>query len=791
MFRNYLKTALRNLLRNPLYTLINICGLTIGITCSLLILIYIKHEFSYDRFHQKKDQLQRLVFEFATPEGRTLSPQMTAPVGPAMVEAFPEVVRSTRFSNREDGYFTYQEKAYREEGLLYADSSLFRMFSFELLAGDPNTALAAPYSVVLGEETALRIFGENDPLGETIRWNNKDDLVITGVVKAPPANSHLQFSSLISFSSRYRDRRMHMDWNGGMQYHHYLELLPGTDEDVLAAKFPDFMHENINYIYEKSGASINAFLQPIEKIHLRSGCTGEIGPTGSMGNIYIYAAIAIFVLFIACINFMNLTTAMATKRAKEVGMRKVFGAAKTNLVRQFLGESMVMSLIGLVIALVLIEILLPVFGKMVSRQLVLYQWSNLDLLLGIPILVLLVGLLAGSYPAFYLSGFKPVSVLKGLFKGQKGYAGVRNSLVLVQFAISIVLIICTLVIFAQLGFIRSKDLGFNKDNIMVLVFTSDSFKQQYQRLKDALSRIPDVISSSATSEIPGGGFTANGYRPEGFDNFIMFNKVAVDYDFITTLGLQVTSGRSFSEDFSTDREAYLVNEALARQLAWEDPVGKTISRGGDHMVIGMVRDFHFAPVHEEIGSLIFDMNPYTGGYEYLLVRFRTDNLPGLITDIRKAWEGIDPNEPFEYQFMDDVFGQVYREEQRMGSILLYFAIMAIVIACMGLFGLALFNTEQRTREIGIRKVFGSSVSGVILLLSGRFSRWVLLANLLAWPVAYLIVREYMKMYAYKINLPVWIFFLSAAGVYLLALLTISLQSYKAGITNPGDALRYE
>ncbi len=790
MFRNYLTTALRNLLRSPLYTLINIFGLSIGITCSLLILIFIKHEFSFDRFHQKKDQLYRIVFEFVTPDGATITPQMTAPVGPEMVEAFPEVVSSTRFSYREDGYISYQNKAYREEGLFYADSSLFSMFSFDLIAGDPNTALATPYSVILGEETARRIFGDKDPLGETIRWNNRDDLMITGVVKAPPANSHLQFSSLISFSSRYQDKRYYMDWNGGMTYYHYLELVPGADVEALEAKFPDFMYEHINHLMESSGASINASLQPIEKIHLRSGFSGEIGPTGSMPNIYIYAAIAIFILFIACINFMNLTTAMATKRAKEVGMRKVFGAARTNLIGQFLGESMVMSVIGLVIALILIEILLPTFGRIVNRQLDLYQWANIDLLLGIPIFVLCVGLLAGSYPAFYLSAFKPVRVMKGLFKGQKNYSGVRNSLVLIQFAISIVLIICTMVIYAQLGFIRSKDLGFNKDNMLVLGFTSESFKQQYERLKESLSRIPEVISSSATSEVPGGGFTRNGYRPEGYDRFIFFNKVAVDFDYIRTVGLQVMSGRDFSRDFPTDREAYMINETLARQLNWQDPVGRTIYRGKDHMVIGVVKDFHFAPVHQEIGPLIFDMHPYLG-YDYLLVRFRTGNLPALISDIRKAWEEIDSNEPFEYRFMDEVFGEVYRAEQRMSSMLLYFAILAIVIACMGLFGLALFNTEQRTREIGIRKVFGSSVSGVVLLLSGKFSRWVLLANLLAWPVAFLIVRKYMQMYAYKINLPVWIFFLTAAGVYLIALLTISLQSYKAGITNPGDALRYE
>jgi putative ABC transport system permease protein len=347
------------------------------------------------------------------------------------------------------------------------------------------------------------------------------------------------------------------------------------------------------------------------------------------------------------------------------------------------------------------------------------------------------------------------------------------------------------VIYAQLGFIRSKDLGYNQDNILILNFTSESFKQKYEQLKDALSGIPDVISSSATSQVPGEGFTSNGYRPEGYDRSIMFNKVAVDYDYIRTIGLQVTNGRAFSEDITTDREAYLINEALAQQLDWTYPVGKAIYRGRmDHTVIGVVKDFHFAPVHQEIGALIFDMNPYLG-YDHLLVRFRTTNLAGLISDIQQAWQKIDPNEPFEYHFMDEVFDSAYRTEQRMSSMLLYFAILAIVIACMGLFGLALFNTEQRTREIGVRKVFGSSVSGVVFLISSKFSRWVLLANILAWPVAYLIVRKYMQMYAYKINLPVWIFFLAAAGVYLVAILTISLQSYRAGVSNPGDALRYE
>ncbi len=790
MLRNYIITALRNLLRNPVYALINVFGLSIGIACSLLILIFIKHEISYERFHEKKDDLYRMVFELIAPDFRASSPQMTAPVAPDMAAEFPEVIHATRITGYRDGYFTYQNKAFKSERVLYADSSFFRMFSYHLLVGNPETVLCEPFSLVINEETAKTIFGEENPVGKVLRWNNKDDLIITGIVQSPPVNSHLQFTSLISFSSLYQDDRLYMDWNGGMQYYHYVELKPGISEESIEAKLPDFMYRHINYIYEKTNGSINATLQPLPDIHLKSGYAGEIGVVGSMSSIYIYSAIALFILFIACINFMNLTTAKSTRRAKEVGMRKVLGAARNSLIGQFLGESVIMSIIGLILALVLIEVLLPEFSKIVNRELELYQLRNLDLIIGIPLFIIIVGMLAGSYPAFYLSAFRPVSVLRGIFSGQKGNSGFRNILVLVQFAISLVLIICTLVIYTQLKYIKSKDVGYQKENILVLYFTSENFKNKYEILKDNLINIPGVISSSATSEIPGRGFTRNGYRPEGYDQFLMFNAVDVDDDYIQTMGLQVLQGRGFSREFLTDKDAYLINETLAKELNWENPLEKSIYRGGDHQVIGVVKDFHFASLHEEIGPLIFHMNPYLG-YDFLLVRFATDHLNGLINQIRLAWEKIDPNEPFEYFFLDDAFNEMYQAERKMSSILLYIAIMAVIIACMGLFGLALYGTEQRTKEIGVRKVFGSTVARVVFHLTGNFTRWVLLANILAWPVAYLIIRKYMQMYAYRIELPVWVFFFTALAAYLIALVTISFQSIKAGTTNPAEALRYE
>ena len=790
MFRNYFITAIRNLLRNPIYALINIFGLSIGITCSLLILIFIKNEISYDKFHEKKDDLYRMVFEMVNPDSRIISPQMTAPPAPAMMEEFPEVEATTRITGYRNGYFTYQNKSYKSDGVIYADSLFFEMFSFHLILGDPGTALKEPFTLVLNEKTAKNIFGKENPIGKVLRWNNKDDLLITGVVKSPPENSHLQFTSLISFSSLYEDKRLYMDWNGGMQYYHYIELLPGTSKEIIESRLPDFMNRHINYMFEGSGFSINASLQPVLDIHLKSGYIGEIGMTGSMSNIYIYSAIALFILLIACINFMNLTTAKSTRRAREIGLRKILGAERESLIGQFLGESVIMSLVGLIIALILIEILLPEFNNMVNRELDLYQVRNLDLIIGIPLFVIIIGILAGSYPAFIMSAFTPVNVLKGTILGQKGSSGFRNILVLVQFAISLVLIICTLVIYAQLGYIKSKDVGYQKENIIVLHFTSENFSDKYMILKEGLENIPGVINSSATSEIPGTGFTSNGYRPEGYDRWLMFNAVDVDFDYIQTMGLQVLQGRGFSTEYPTDRNAYLINETLARELNWENPTGMTIEREGVHTIIGMVRDFHFASLHQEIGPLIFTMKPYMG-YDFLLVRFKTENLNSLINSIRKVWEQIDPNEPFEYSFLDNVFNEMYRSEQKLSSMLLYIAILAIIIACMGLFGLALYSTEQRTKEIGVRKVFGSTVSKVVFLLTGKFTRWVLLANLLAWPVAYIIIRKYMQMYAYKIDLPVWIFFVTALGTYLIALITISYQSVKAGTTNPAKTLRYE
>ena len=789
MYRNYFKVALRNILRNKTFSVINISGLAIGITCCILILLYIQNELSFDRFHDKADNIYRVGMEMIGPEGSDRGSQTTAAVGPTMVNDFPEILETVRF-NSINGYLNFKDKNYFVQDILYTDSTIFKVFSFELIIGNPGKALSDPYSIVLTEETAEKIFGKENPVGKFIRLNNKEDLTITGIVKSPPENSHIQFNSLISFSSLYEDSRLRMDWNGGWRYYTYIELMDGFPVKELEEKIPDFMYKYINKKYEQLGYSLHPIFEPLKRIYLYSDLGAGPGPSGSLSNIYIFSAIAFFILMIACINFMNLTTAQSAGRAREVGIRKVIGAGRKQLIRQFLGESVLLSFIGLIIALILIEIVIPGYNNLIGRKISLYGISAWWLIFGIPLFILIVGVLAGSYPSFYLSSFQPLKVIKGIFTSGSGKSGLRNTLVIFQFIISIVLIICTGTIYNQLNYIRNKEPGFDKENIVILPLVSDETRGNNEIIKTAFKSIPDIIEVSASSDYPGHGFTRNGYLPEGFEEPIMIHVVDVDYDFIKTVGLEILKGRSFSREFSSDPKAYLINETCAKHLGWGEPIAKIISRGGDHQVIGLVKDFHFASLYHKIEPLIFTMKPYMG-YSYLSVRINSGNINTTLNQLKKQWEKVVPGEAFDYIFLDESFNRVYRAEQQFGKILLYFAILTIIIACLGLFGLASFSTERRTKEIGIRKVMGSSVSGVVILLSREFTRWVLIANIVAWPVAYYGIKKWLQNFEYRIDFPVWIFFATALLVFLIAIFTVSYQAVKAARANPVDALKYE
>lgn len=789
MIRNYLKVTLRNLLRNPVFNLINILSLTIGIVCSILIILYISHELSYDRFHKNGTWIYRVAMEMTDAEGSRKTGNTTAAVGPSFLEEIPEVEQMTRLRYPVDGYYHYDGRQFYDQAIVYADSSLLKIFSFQLTSGNPETILHEPYTVVLTEETAGRIFGDLDPIGQQIVLNNENYLV-TGIIQAPPPKSHIRFTSLISFSTLYKDSRFYMDWNGGWQYFTYIKLHEGADIEQVNEKMPDFMYRHINHIYEQAGASLMPIFQPLFKIHMNPEIGSGFEPGGNPTSLLIYSAIALFILFLASINFMNLSTARATKRAKEVGIRKVVGAHRGKIILQFLSESIILSLIGLILALILIEIILPRFNIIISRDLSLYSASNWKLLLFLPLLVIIIGLLSGSYPSFYTSAFQPTRMIKGDSVPSKGNPRIRNILVLLQFFISTVLIISTLVIYFQIGFMKNKDVGYARENMIVIPMVDEETRNRYQAIKAELSTLPEVLSISASSDYPGHGITSNGYLPEGFEEYIMINVLDVDFDFLETYGLEVVSGRGFSEGFPADKNDYLINEKLAERLGWEDPVGKTIFRGSDHTVIGVVKDFNFASLHEEIKPLIFSMSPYMG-YHYLSLSLGKNNLQKSIQDIGEIWAKQVPGTDFNYFFLDDEFDRVYRSELQFRETLIYFTFLAILIACMGLFGLASFTTGQRTKEIGIRKVMGASGGRIMSSFAMQFTKWVVLANLVAWPVAYIIMKKWLQNFNYRIDFPIWILIITTLAISLIAVLTISFHALKVANTQPAKTLKYE
>lgn len=789
MIRNYLKVTLRNLLRNPVYNLINILSLTIGIVCTVLIILYITHEISYDRFHENGKWIYRVAMEMTDAEGSRKTGNTTAAVGPSFLEEIPEVEQMVRLRYPVDGYYHFDGNQYYDPAIVYADSSLLQLFSFRLISGNPETILREPYSLVLTEETASKIFGDKNPVGQQVVLN-EENYMVTGIIQAPPEKSHIRFTSLISFSTLYKDSRFYMDWNGGWQYFTYIKLHEGADIEQVKERMKDFMYRHINYIYEPAGASLQPLFQPLFKIHMNPEIGDGFGPGGSPSSLLIYSAIALFILFLASINFMNLSTARATTRAKEVGIRKVVGAHRSKIIWQFLSESIVLSLVGMIFALILVEIILPKFNIIISRDLSLYTASNWKILLFLPLLVIIIGFLSGSYPSFYTSAFQPTRIIKGDTGPSKGNPRVRNTLVILQFFISTVLIISTLVIYFQIGYMKNKDVGYDKESVIIIPMVDEATRNRYQVIKTELLALPDVLRVSASSDYPGHGITSNGYLPEGFEEYQMISVLDVDYDFLETYGLEVVAGRGFSEAFPADKNNYLINEKLAERLGWEDPLGKTIFRGTDHTVIGVVKDFIFASLHEEIKPLIFSMSPYMG-YRYLSLSIAKSNLQKSIQDIQGIWEKQVSGSDFTYFFLDDEFDRVYRSELQFRETLIYFTILAILIACMGLFGLASFATAQRTKEIGIRKVMGASSGWIMGSFAIQFTKWVILANLVAWPVAYIIMKKWLQNFNYRIDFPIWVLVITAVGISMVAILTISFHALKVANTQPAKTLKYE
>ncbi len=810
MLRNYLKTALRNLRKHAGYTLINLVGLAAGLACCLLIVLFVLDELSYDRFHDQADRIYRIYFSSSRASGTEMQAPLTpAAMTAALVEEFPEVEAATRILGfRGQRTVRYEDRSFVEEGIYYVDSTFFDVFSFPVRRGRPQAAFAAPNRVALTEQAARKYFGDEDPINKTLVFSDTAFYQVVGIVADAPPNSHFQFDFLVSMPSLWSHPAFRDDDWISDNFYAYLLLRQGADPAALEAKLLDLvarragaqMQEFLGYSFDDflAQSRLTYFLQPLLDIHLRSHLQYELWPNGDVAYVYLFTAIAVFILLIACINFMNLATARSAGRALEVGVRKALGAQRAQLVRQFLSESMLLAFGAMLLAVVLAAALLPVFNALAHKALtvaVLFRPSVLLAMLG---LVLGVGLLAGGYPAFFLSRFQPVTALKGAAQTGLQRSWLRNGLVIFQFAISIGLIVGTAVVFNQLHYARTKHLGFDCEHVVVIRRVHE-LGAAVEPFKQALLDDPRVVRAARAHATPGGTFGYQSFLPEGWDD----NKTAhmtplfTDHDLVETLRLEVVDGRDFSRSLSTDSSAFLINEAAVRMLGWETPVGKRLTMPGatgqedtrTGEVIGVVADFHYASLHDEIAPMALLIYPRP--LPALAVRLQPDDLPRTLAFLEATWRRFQPGKPFQYTFLDDDFDALYRADERLAQIFTAFALFAVLIACLGLFGLASFTAAQRRKEIGVRKVMGATVSQIVLLLSKDFTKLVLAAFVLAAPPAYFAMRRWLDAFAYRVDLSWLIFLLAGLLALLVALLTVSYQSVKAALADPVESLRYE
>jgi putative ABC transport system permease protein len=786
---NYLKTAWRKMKGQKGVSFINVAGLAVGLACALLVIVYARHELSYDRAHANRDRIFRLAtgVRGASYEGIAKVP---GPWGPAVLKDLPEVRQVTRFVFVNETLVARGDVRSYESGGLYADPSVFEVFTFPLLAGDPATALEAPGSVVVTESFARKYFGDEDPMGRPLTFNVKDEYVVRGVMADVPPNSHFTFDFLVSLTTYKNPNREDWHWQ---QFYTYLLLRDGASPGDVAAKVPGVLGRNMA---ADRAAAYTPFLQPLTDIHLRSNLFREMEPNSDIATVTLFSAVAFFVLLVACFNFMNLTTARALTRAKEVGVRKAAGAGRRQLAAQFLGESALVGLIALAVAVLAAGLALPAFGALMGRPLALpgpAAWRFWLTLVG---LALVAGGASGLYPAVVLSAFRPADALKGRSVGPKRQ-GLRRALVTTQFAISIVLIIATGVVTRQLDYVRTRRLGFNPAQLVVIPLRDEATRTAADALKREFLKDPRVLAASASANLPGGSDWGMPYEPEGFpkDQVPPMRILAVDQDFVETYELKVAAGRDFSGDHASDATgAFLINEEAARALGWADPIGRTITlpaaERSNAPVIGVLEDFHFRSLKERIGPVLLFVPP-PDWFTVLTVRIGAGDIRETMAAIERAWSAFDPVHPFAYSFMDERFARLYASEERMGRLLGDAAGLAVLVGCLGLFGLAAFSAEQRTKEIGIRKVLGASVWSVVRLLSVEVLVLVGLANLIAWPAALFAMRGWLQRFAYRAPIRPVVFMISALLAMAIALLTVSWQSVKAGLANPIDSLRDE
>ena len=801
MWKNYLKTTLRNFKRQKTQSTINILGLAIGLTCCILIILFVRDELSFDKFHENHDRIYRVTRRWLNEDGAvSLHLGFVAPpIGPLLKNDFPEIEHAVRMIGTGGMLVSHGDTYFEEDRFFFAEENVFEVFSLNIIKGDPATALTDPLTVVITEEMAQKYFGSDDPIGSTMRVEAQGqaaDLKVTGVIEPLPHNSHFHADFLASFKTYEAivgDEEM-QSWVSN-NYATYLLLEENYDSNVLKEQLNPFIDRHMG---EEMSQQTQLVLQPLTDIHLHSHLDSEIESNSDITYVYLFSVIAFFVLMIAVINFMNLSTARSSHRAKEVGLRKVVGANRSQLIKQFLSESLLTAFAGLTVALILVKLLLPRFNQFISREMVLNLTENMALFAGLIVVAVIVGIVSGLYPAIFLSGFQPSTVLKGSKEQRCKKLSLRTVLVVFQFAISIVLIICVGVVTSQLKYIRNINLGFDEEQIVVLP-SSPKISSQLESVKTQLYENQNIISVSAAKRVPSGRLldssSARVVRGEKSEpvNF-MIALLRVDNDYIPTFGMELAAGRNFSKEMPTDAtNAFILNETAIREIGWassQEAIGKEFGYGRQEgYIIGIVKDFHFESIHHTIAPIVMVLSSHS--LNQVAVRISPNDIPGTMAFLQGKWQEFRPNYPFSYYFVNERFDQQYRSENKLLQLFGYFAFLAIFIACLGLFGLALYTAEQSIKEIGIRKVLGASVSSIVVLFSKEFSRWVLFANIIGWPVAYFAMTKWLANFAYRTSLNLWTFFLAGALALFIALITVSYHSVKAAVADPVKALRYE
>jgi putative ABC transport system permease protein len=796
MLRNYLKIAIRNMKRQKGYAFINMSGLAVGLTCFFLLMIYVWYESSYEKFHVNSHRIFRVAIHLPgwNYKGSTDFCLTTAPLAAALEETYPEVVAATRLRT-DSGPLSFESKKFQEEGI-YGDPRLFDVFTFPLIKGDPETALAEPYSIVLSRRLAGKFFGDADPMGQILRMRDGTDFKITGVGENVPPNSHIQFDYIKSIATLEATRSREMQNWGSINYCTYVLLADAGRSGELEAKFPAVVERYQKY--DSKEKKPYYFLQPLGSIHLHSHLNFEISENSDIKIVYLMISIAFLILAIACINYMNLATARASWRNKEIGIRKTIGAKRPQLIVQFLGESMAYSLIAVLLSLVLVFLLLPLFGMFARIPVTFADQFTLSNGLFLAAVYFLVGFFSGVYPAFLLASFRPADVMKntGWRRGARRPFNLRNVLVVFQFCISVALILAAWVIQKQLHFIKYTDVGYDRDHVVVLRIWEDELREQYENIKSELMRNPKILGASAHNRGPLNLGNVGPAEVEGDDGEMgrvgQIYCCFIDYDFIDLYGIEVVEGRQFAPKFATDREtAVIVNQATVDTLGLDQPIGKKFSRGDiqDGRIIGVVRDFHFSSFRMAIEPMFFLLRPERANL------FSVRIVPGeegkTLAFIRQTFRGFDPSFIFDYRFLDDSFNALYQAELRLGTILILFSIVAIFLTLLGLIGLIFFILEKKTKEIGIRKVLGASVFSIVRMLNRELVLLVCVANAIALPAAYVMVRRWLEAFEYRIDLTLWPFVLSGSIVLLTVGITVSLQSMRSARANPADSLRYE